>query len=99
MVLTWLIHVVADMRSVWCGTQPGQIASQVGSVRRVLFDLNYTVVEQLEALDDELFVLCAAPLPSHSCFGAKCTGCGAVFTLCSAALPTRCCGAAGGAGR
>jgi len=28
-------------------------------VRRVLFDLNYTVVEQLEALDDELFVLCA----------------------------------------
>lgn len=64
-VLTWLIHVVADMRSVWCGAQPGQIASQVGSVRRVLFDLNYTVVEQLEALDDELFVLCAAPLPSQ----------------------------------
>lgn len=28
-------------------------------MRRVLFDLNYTVVEQLEALDDELFVLCA----------------------------------------
>lgn len=44
------------------GPQPGQIASQVGSVRRVLFDLNYTVVEQLEALDDELFILCAAPL-------------------------------------
>ncbi|KAK9825449.1 hypothetical protein WJX81_001648 [Elliptochloris bilobata] len=36
---------------------PGQIASQVGSVRRVLFDLNYTVVEQLEALDDELYIL------------------------------------------
>ena len=28
-------------------------------MRRVLFDLNYTVVEQLEALDDELYVLCA----------------------------------------
>ena len=64
-MLTWLIRVVADMRSVWCGAQPGQIASQVGSVRRVLFDLNYTVVEQLEALDDELFVLCAAPHPSQ----------------------------------
>ena len=50
----------ADFATLRAGSQPGQIASQVGSVRRVLFDLNYTVVEQLEALDDELFIMCAA---------------------------------------
>ncbi len=74
--------------SVWCGAQPGQIASQVGSVRRVLFDLNYTVVEQLEALDDELFVLCAAPLPSQLVWSKVCTGwCRLHLVLCRFAYP------------
>lgn len=38
-------------------------------MRRVLFDLNYTVVEQLEALDDELFIMCVA---HFAAFGNEC---------------------------